>query len=271
MAFGYYGGKFSKLGWLLPQLETPHKTYCELFAGSLSVMLNKPPAEHEIVNDLSEEVTDFWLALREHKDELIQAIMSSPPGESEFKRCFNAPSTDDIVERARRFYVRVTQAYSNLPASKNHSRVHQFIGCRPTLSTIADRIRNVEVENTTATRLMRRLINRTVDGKRKTPILFYADPPYLRETRTTESGDYIHDDFNHDEFLDAVLNAPPFCKFAISGYPSPLYDNALANWHRVEVDVKLHASNNRRKGNPRRTEVVWRNYSIDSKQSRIEI
>ena len=39
IAFGWYGGKYSHLEWLLPLLPTCHH-YCEPFAGSGAVILN---------------------------------------------------------------------------------------------------------------------------------------------------------------------------------------------------------------------------------------
>lgn len=51
IAFGWYGGKFSHLDWLLPLLpETFH--YCEPFGGSAAVLLNRPPSSVETYNDL---------------------------------------------------------------------------------------------------------------------------------------------------------------------------------------------------------------------------
>ena len=43
IAFGWYGGKFSHLDWLLPHLPECHH-YCEPFSGSAAVLLNKPLA-----------------------------------------------------------------------------------------------------------------------------------------------------------------------------------------------------------------------------------
>jgi DNA adenine methylase len=52
IAFGWYGGKFSHLDWLLPLL--PQKPYfCEPFGGSAAVILNREPAEVETYNDLT--------------------------------------------------------------------------------------------------------------------------------------------------------------------------------------------------------------------------
>jgi DNA adenine methylase len=43
IAFGWYGGKFSHLEWLLPLLPKSHH-YCEPFSGSAAVLLNREPA-----------------------------------------------------------------------------------------------------------------------------------------------------------------------------------------------------------------------------------
>ena len=49
--FGWYGGKFSHLDWLLPLLPRCHH-YCEPFAGSGAVLLNRDPSSVETFNDL---------------------------------------------------------------------------------------------------------------------------------------------------------------------------------------------------------------------------
>ncbi|MDR0370336.1 MAG: DNA adenine methylase [Prevotellaceae bacterium] len=63
IAFGWYGGKFSHLDWLLPQLpDCVH--YCEPFAGSGAVLLNKIPSPVETYNDIDGEVVNFFKVLR---------------------------------------------------------------------------------------------------------------------------------------------------------------------------------------------------------------
>src|SRR5436309_9037746 len=42
IAFGYYGGKFSHLDFLLPLLPTNFTHYCEPFGGSAAVLINRP-------------------------------------------------------------------------------------------------------------------------------------------------------------------------------------------------------------------------------------
>ena len=71
IAFGWYGGKFSHLDWLLPLLPECHH-YCEPFAGSGAVLLNRPPSPVETYNDLDGEVANFFRVLRDAKAELTE-------------------------------------------------------------------------------------------------------------------------------------------------------------------------------------------------------
>ena len=77
IAFGWYGGKYSHLSWLMPLL--PKAThYCEPFGGSGAVLLNREPAPVETYNDLDGEVVNFFRILRDHSDELIKLIGLTP-------------------------------------------------------------------------------------------------------------------------------------------------------------------------------------------------
>ena len=82
IAFGWYGGKFSHLDWLLPLLPECHH-YCEPYGGSAAVLLNRRLLPVETYNDLDGEVVNFFRVLRNQKDELIEAIGLTPsPGKN---------------------------------------------------------------------------------------------------------------------------------------------------------------------------------------------
>ena len=274
IAFSYYGGKASQLSWLLKQLETPHRSFVETCGGSLAVLLNKEPVKHEIINDSAEDVADFGKAMRDHQSELIAAIRNSPAGELEFKRCIDASPSDDIVERARRFYVVVSQSFNNAIGLGKKGPGYSFATARnyksarhqDKLEAVAERMRDVTVEKTDANRLIKRLSTENAIPCSR-PILFYIDPPYTKDSRVAV-GHYLHDSFDHAKLLEIITAAPEFCKFCVSGYANPLYDEILSDWYRVENRVAVYASSKRRgKFN---TEVVWRNYQVDAlKQSRM--
>lgn len=261
LAFGYYGGKYSKLPFILPQLVTPHHTFVELCCGSAAVLLNKKgSSDREIINDLAIEVVSFFRVLRDNSAELIQAIMDTPAGGAEFRRVIRLMPSDDEVEMARRFYVRVQQAFSNSPNGYySFVRADSLKSARRSLKQVADRLRDVTAENVGAVCLIERLIATERSSKKPNTILFYVDPPYTDESRQGK-GQYIEDDFDHEELLKVITTAPSFCKFAVSGYASELYDERLAKWHRAERDVNVTAG--KLKGQKTNKEVLWRNYAV---------
>src|SRR6267142_6958794 len=104
IVFGWYGGKFNHLEWLLPLLpECRH--YCEPFAGSGAVLLNRRPSPIETYNDLDGEVANFFRVLREQPDELARQIGLTPFSREEFAIACKLDPEAAPLERARRFYV----------------------------------------------------------------------------------------------------------------------------------------------------------------------
>jgi hypothetical protein len=121
IAFGWYGGKFSHLEWLLPLLPGCHH-YCEPFAGSGAVLLNRPPMAIETYNDLDGEVVNFFRALRDHKGELVERIGLTPFSREEFGTACKLDPELPPVERARRFYVRARQVRTGLAQTASLGR-----------------------------------------------------------------------------------------------------------------------------------------------------
>ena len=84
--------------------------------------------------------------------------------------------------------------------------------------------------------------------------LIYSDPPYLRRTRTSKHRyRFDYEEADHVELLE-LLKAVR-CQVMVSGYRSALYEERLAGWRRVELQVMNHAGV--------RTECVWMNFAPD--------
>src|SRR5436190_23652647 len=84
IAFGWYGGKYTHLDWLLPLLpQTTH--YCEPFGGSAAVLLNRAPSPVETYNDIDGELANFFRVLRNQKEELLEAIGLTPFSREELR------------------------------------------------------------------------------------------------------------------------------------------------------------------------------------------
>jgi DNA adenine methylase len=103
IVFGWYGGKFSHLDWLLPLLPECHH-YCEPFGGSAAVLLNREPSPVETYNDIDGDVVNFFRVLRDRPDELIRAIALTPFSREEFyKAIYGSTKGITDLERARRY------------------------------------------------------------------------------------------------------------------------------------------------------------------------
>src|SRR5262249_60478084 len=91
-----------------------------------------------------------------------------------------------------------------------------------------------------------------------TGTLLNCDPPYPHETResTKEYGPHEMTEADHQALLNVLLACRG--KVMLSGYPSRLYDEALAGWTRHTFDLANHAAGGATKG--RETEVVWCNF-----------
>jgi len=121
IAFGWYGGKYSHLDWLLPLLpEATH--YCEPFGGSAAVLLNREPASVETFNDIDGEVVNFFRVLREQQDALIKAIGLTPFSREELKIAVEGSPGISDLERARRFFVRARQVRTGLAQTASAGR-----------------------------------------------------------------------------------------------------------------------------------------------------
>ena len=261
IAFGWYGGKFSHLGWLLPLLPKCHH-YCEPFAGSAAVLLNRAPAPVETYNDLDGEVAHFFRVLRDDADELIRRIGLTPFSREEFHHACEPPPADVTdLERARRFFVRARQVRTGLAQTaslgrwancKNTSRagmsgvVSRWLGSVESLPAIAERLLRVQIENRPAAEVVKLYDDAGT--------LFYCDPPYVHESRG-DSKAYGHEMTDADHAaLATVLNAIEG-KAAVSGYRSDLYDTLFKGWRRIDAAVKKAHS-----VKTPRQESLWVNY-----------
>ena len=261
IAFGWYGGKFSHLDWLLPLLPKCHH-YCEPFGGSAAVLLNREPAPVETYNDIDGELVNFFRVLREDPDNLVRSIGLTPFSREELCLALTPPKRRlSNLERARRFFVRARQARTGLAQTatlgrwancKNTSRagmagvVSRWLGSVEGLPSIAERLLRVQIENRPAEDVVK-----LYDGAET---LFYCDPPYPHESRG-DSKAYGFEMTNEEHRRLASLLHCVKGKAAISGYRCGLMDTLYKDWLRFEArEKKCHSVKKTR------VETLWTNY-----------
>lgn len=82
--------------------------------------------------------------------------------------------------------------------------------------------------------------------------LIYCDPPYLHATRNSgRRYRFEYEESDHIALLQLLKTLP--CLVILSGYPSGLYDESLADWRSLELQVMNQGGV--------RTEKVWFNFS----------
>src|SRR6266700_2039288 len=261
IAFGYYGGKFSHLDFILPLLPTHFTHYCEVFGGSAAVLINRPPAPVETYNDLDGEVVNFFECLRDHCKELVRLISLTPFSRVELVNALSRATGLAKLERARRFFVRARQTRTGLAQTSSEGRwahcvltsraemagaVSRWLGSVEGLPEIVQRLQRVQIENAPAQEVILRYDSPET--------LFYCDPPYPHEARgDAKAYGYEMTDAEHEKLaklLHSVRGA-----VALSGYRCALMDRLYGDWHRVDADTRLCNSS---KGE--RTESLWTNY-----------
>ena len=263
IAFGWYGGKYNHLNWLLPLLPKAFH-YCEPFGGSAAVLLNREPAPVETYNDIDGEVANFFKVLRDRKEELIYAIGMTPFSRQEFRIAVeskNKVKSISGLERARRFFIRARQVRTGLAQTATVGRwanclktsragmagaVSRWLGSVEGLEYIATRLLRVQIENEYAIDVIKRY-----DSKET---LFYCDPPYPHDSRGDKNAyKYEMTDEEHDKLAKILKRIKG--KAALSGYRCGLMDELYKDWnmHIAETKKALSIKSDR-------TEILWTNF-----------
>lgn len=270
IAFGWYGGKYSHLNWLLPLLpRAPH--YCEPFGGSAAVLVNREPSPVETYNDIDGQVVNFFRVLRDQKEALIEAIGLTPFSKEEFRRAVDEPEEKlSELERARRFFIRARQVRTGLAQTASEGRwahcvltsragmagaVSRWLGSVEGLAEIAQRLLRVQIENDAAIQVIRRYDSPDT--------LFYCDPPYVHASRAdTNAYAFEMSDAEHRELAEVLHQVQG--KVALSGYHCELMDELYGDWTWTAAPTKkAHSTNTGASNNKQdRTEILWVNYEL---------
>ncbi|GAA0897930.1 DNA adenine methylase [Pseudonocardia zijingensis] len=269
--FPYFGGK-QLLASRIAAVFPPHRHYVEPFAGSLAVLLAKAPSPFETVNDLDSDLMTFWQVLRDQPDELARVCALTPHSRAEFEAARTRPDTLTDLERARRVWVYLTQGRGGVlrntgwrhykKPSGGTSVTDYLRGYVARIHPALERLQHVSLE-------CRPALDVIADYGCHPDVLLYVDPPYLGSTRGWGANYRLEmrgvDE--HAELVDALAGCR--ASVVLSGYPSQLYDDALAGWHRLEIPT--HTGQSARGAWSARTEVLWMNRPIADQRGLFEL
>lgn len=260
-ALRYHGAKFRLAPWVLKHFPE-HRCYVEPFGGAAGVLLQKPRAYAEVYNDLDEDIANFFRVMRDRaqSDQLIQLLRLTPYARAEFDLAYE--DCHEPVERARRTAVRACMGFGSAGATKGvtgfridtarpyGTAQHLWTRYPEQLGAVIERFQGVLIENRPAIEVMR---------QHDTPeTLHFVDPPYVYATRSLRNvtqGCYRHE-MNDEQHLELLATLKGLQGMVVlSGYPSSLYENELAEWQMSTTGARISAG----RGTAIKTEVLWLN------------
>lgn len=254
----YAGAKWRIADWIVAHMP-PHISYLEPYFGSGAVFFNKAPSTIETINDIDDSVVNFFRVCRDFPDELAEAIELTPWSRTEYMNCEHRSTDDADVERARKFAVDCWMAFGGRIDQKTGWRHATGRGNSPgpnnaklwnripqAVHQVAARLKDAHIECRPAIEVIR-----DYNGEN---ILIYADPPYMRGTRSAHGNVYRHEmtDWDHEEMLAALKNHTG--PVLISGYENELYRDMLTGWSHLTLGARTELGS-------ARTETLWINRS----------
>jgi len=282
----WHGGKYYLRKWII-DLMPPHLHYVEPFFGGGGILLARDPdrdwmstgnqklpaalqGASEVANDLHGELINFWRVLQNAEDfeAFRRRIELTPFSQAEFEEARDHTVSEEsrepegLVERAVRFFIVARQSrqglmrdFATLSRNRTRSRINEqvsaWLNVVEGLPDVHQRLSSVVILNQNACDVIRKQ-----DGLHT---LFYCDPPYLHETRSS-TGEYAFEmtEAQHRELLDVLAGIQG--KFMLSGYPSDLYQDWQRqhnyNCHVFLIDNKASSG----KVKETKEECLWCNF-----------
>jgi DNA adenine methylase len=245
----YIGGK-NRLASKIISLIPEHKTFVEVFSGGAQVLFHKPPSKVEILNDLSDDIVNFFRVCQSHHQELVRYLRYMIVGRSWFNQLYKADLSilTDIQKAARFFYLQKT-AYAGLVARKNFA-LHVIQNPHFNSDTIPEmiekthqRLKRVQIESLPYQEIIAKADRKTT--------FFYLDPPYWG--KKFYKFNFTRDDFVELEKILRTING----KFLLSINDVPEIRKLFKNYKIETVSLPYTAQ---QKTGVRFSELLIRNY-----------
>lgn len=259
------GGQSKAARWIISHF-VEHSVYCEPFGGGLNVLLNKPCCGVEFVGDLHPQLMNLYGVLKDSVklEQFCRGLERVAYSEQVFDVARGLCPRDPVLGSVRDailFYI--THRMSRNGQGKSfswtrsgrlrggrHGDVNAWETMKPLVREIGFRLRGVELVRGLALPLMARAAGPDT--------VFYCDPPFLHESRSSKNkllyGEFEMSTEDHVALLDFIVQVPAAGVY-ISCYPNDLYRERLggAGWDLA----KRFFSNNMATGVDKGVKEAW--------------
>jgi len=260
----------------LVDIFPPHRMFVDVFGGSGTVVLHKPPSPLTVYNDIDEGLTNFFEVIRKPETfekfyEQAQWFVNSRSLWDNFRKHWNDP--DDPVEKALRWwYVACLSFGGRWGGGWAQININTAKNGRGSADLDMFRARLREVHRIFSRVLVEHMDFRDLIPRFDSPeTLFYCDPPYPKESRASEGNVYEHDaktDDLHPDLIATLLKVEGMA--LLSSYETDTYQPLIdAGWEMVVKKTrraqatgrvgKLKGSGAFQDGSDIRIEVVYAN------------
>ncbi|MCR4321296.1 MAG: DNA adenine methylase, partial [Candidatus Brocadiaceae bacterium] len=155
------GGKYYLAGWL-NQYIPEHVTYCEPFSGAAHLLFSKSPSQVEVINDIDNHLINFFRVIQnsETRQVLIDRLTYMPYSRGLWQdirknwKAGNIPVVDEIERVSWWYYLNRTTFSGDMnrggfamPSTTGRNPVQSFRNTIDSLNDIAERLRNICIEN----------------------------------------------------------------------------------------------------------------------------
>ena len=179
--FKWVGGK-SRLRKAIIPLIPAHRCYVEPFCGAAWVLFGKPPSSIEVLNDIDEELINFFRVVKHNPEDLLKSFDLDLVSRSEFHKLAGTdPRSLSDIARAHRFYYLIMAGwggearYPRFQTSvSDGGHGNRLVGAlkslRKRIEPVHDRLKTVIIENLDWTEC--------IDKYDRPASFMYLDPPY---------------------------------------------------------------------------------------------
>jgi DNA adenine methylase len=246
ITYRQYGGKATIAKWVVSHFPD-HRVYMEPCCGSAAVLLAKPRAFIEIVNDLDDNIVLMWQAIRSQPEQLAALLWATPYTAANWRE---QPVGD--INRAVLLMAQGAQFYCGNGNSSTWSLDKCAAPHKPSpevwadwflrVAPAANRMRGVELLHEDALKAIQRVY--------KNPdALIYVDPPYVgHEKEYRYRLDYpAMVELLKEATAKVVVSESSACTF-------------FADWNRIERDTPRRGACERRGHCSTKIEVLYTNF-----------
>jgi DNA adenine methylase len=253
---------------LFPQEE--HSCYVEPFGGAAWVLFGKPPSPVEVLNDIDQELINFFQVVKDKPEELIHSFEMELVSRAKFDRLAALnPSELSEIQRAHRFYYLIMAGWGGeLDYPRFQTSItdgghgNRLIGAlknlRKRIEPVYERLRTVIIENLSWEECFARY------DKENT--LMYLDPPY-----PGNGCNYAHNMKRweeHKQLVSVITSAK--CKWILSSYDTDEIKSLFTDESGIYF-MKVQSSSGMKTQKNSKTRVINREVLITNFQPPAQI